>query len=284
MKRLNNWTVNFLGLICFGLLISCVKMPLTESRWVQKSEEEKSFRFYDPKSRIRYDIENDASHIYITMDVMHTGTKLRMLRTGTRISFAPAGKRKSSMAIEFPLVDDSTPIEMDPTEHDMMPRNGSSHELSKLLPKEGYFLSGDSVRIPIPAGIDSDDFLIRMNIDPDGALIYTAKIPLVILNLQEDEFSVGFETGAFNIDDPEYEKQLQSTGAEGLDRSAGFNQNRNMSGGSGLGINQPYGNVGQPGMNNQQMGSVPPRLGQRSALSDPIFFWVRTKLDPSISR
>lgn len=259
-------------------------MPVTESRWVQKNENEKSFRFYDPKSRIRYDIENDASHLYMTLDALHAGTKLRMLRTGTRISFAPAGKRKPLSFLEFPFVDDSTPIEMDPTQHDMMPRNGSAHELSKLLPKEGVFFKGDSIRTPIPAGIESDGFLIRMVIDPSGALVYSAKIPLELLDLPEGEFSIGFETGAFNIDDPEYERQLQSTGAEGLDRSAAFNQNRNMTGNPGMGMNQPYGNIGQPGMNNQMRGSAPPRLGQRSALSDPIFFWVRTKLDHSISR
>ena len=271
--------------ILFGLLLSgCAKMPITESRWVQKNEGEKSFRFYDSKSRIRYDIENDATHLFITMDVLHTGTKLRMLRTGTRISIAPVGKRKPFSMIEFSFVDDNTPIEMDPTRHDMMPRNGSAHELSKLLPKEGVFLKGDSVRIPIPAGIESDGFLIRMVIDPAGALLYSAKIPLELLELPDGEFSIGFETGAFNIDDPEYEKQLQSTGAEGLDRSAAFGQNRNMTGNPGMGMNQPYGNIGQPGMNNQMRGSAPPRLGQRSALSDPIFFWVRTKLDPSISR
>jgi hypothetical protein len=283
--RLNNSVKSScLGLILVSFLIGCAKMPLTESRWVQKNVEGKSFRFYDPKSRIRYDIENDASHLYVSLDVLHTGTKLQMLRTGTRISFAPTGKRKSNIRLEFPMVDDRTPIEMDPTEHNMMPRDGSTHELSKLLPKEGFLLKGDSIRIPIPASIESDDFLIRMTIDPSGALIYTAKIPLIQLDLPEGEFSIGFETGAFDIDDPEYERQLQSTGAEGLDRSAAFNQNGNMSGNPGMGMNQPYGNVGQPGMNNQPNRTAPPRLGQRSALSDPIYFWVRTKLDPSVSR
>jgi hypothetical protein len=266
------------------LLSACARMPLAESKWVLKNNSETPFRFYDPKSKIRYNVENDASHIYLSMDVLDAGTKLRILRTGTRISFAPAGKRKAICTLEFPLVEDNTSIEMDPSEHDIMPRNGSAHELKKLLPKEGFFFKGDSVRLPLLAGLESDEFLISMDVDPSGALLYKAKIPLDKIDLPEGEFTIGIETGAFNIDDPEYEKQLQSTGAEGLDRSAGFNQNRNMSGGSGLGINQPYGNVGQPGMNNQQMGSVPPRLGQRSALSDPIFFWVRTKLDPSISR
>lgn len=259
-------------------------MPLTKSQWIQKNKSEKSFRFYNPKSRIRYDIENDASHLYVTLDVLHTGTKLQMLRTGTRISFALAGKRKSNIKLEFPMVDENTPIEMNPADYDMMPRNGSAHELRKLLPKEGFFLKNDTIHIPIPSRVDSDGFHIKMTIDPVGALIYTAKIPLIQLDLPEGEFSIGFETGAFNIDDPEYERQLQSTGAEGLDRSAAFNQNGNMSGNPGMAMNQPYGNVGQIGMNNQPNRTAPPRLGQRSALSDPIYFWVRTKLDSSISR
>jgi hypothetical protein len=272
--------------VSFLFLSGCVQMPLAESKWVLKNNSETPFRFYDSKSKIRYNLENDASHLYLSMDVLDAGTKLRILRTGTRISFAPAGKRKALCKLEFPLVKDNTPIEMDPSQHDMMPRNGSAYELKKLLPKEGFFFKGDSIRIPLLAGLESDEFLISMDVDPSGALLYKVKIPLDKIDLPEGEFTIGIETGAFNIDDPEYERQLQSTGAEGLDRSAAFNQNRNMSGnpGMGIGMNQPYGNVGQPGMNNQPNRTAPPRLGQRSALSDPIYFWVRTKLEPPVSR
>ncbi len=266
------------------ILSSCARMPLTESRWIVKNKTESPFRFYDPKSKIRYDIENDETHLYVTMDVFDAGTKLRMLRTGTRISLASSGKRKAICTVEFPLVEDNTPIDMDPGQYEMTPRDGSPHELKKLLPKEGYFFKGDSVRIPLFSTIESEGFLVSMEIDPSGALLYSAQLPLAKLDLPTGEFTIGFETGAFNIDDPEYERQLQSTGAEGLDRSASFSQSRTGNNATGLGMNQPYGNVGQPGMTTDPYRNAPPRLGVRSSLADPIFFWIRTRLDPSISR
>ena len=268
-------------LICFSLLTGCVSVPKCQSNWVSKNTSESSYRFYDPKSKIRYNLENDSTHFFIILDVMDVGTKLRILRTGSRLNFSMAGKKKPQAQLEFPFLDPETPIAMDASQQHMMPRDGSAHELRKILPKQGLFYETDSVNIPLISGVETQSIFVEMEIDNSGVLIYKVQVPLDELVELGTSFNFGFETGAFKIDDPEYERQMQETGAEGLDRTAGFSQNRTMNPGSPMGTNQPYGNVYQPGMGNDPHRAAPPRLGVRSALSDPISFWVQVDLSSS---
>ena len=212
---------------------------------------------------------------------MDVGTKLRILRTGSRLNFSRAGKKKPEAQLEFPFLDSETPIAMDASQQHMTPRDGSAHELRKILPKQGQFYKTDSVNISLISGVETESLFVEMDIDDSGVLIYKVQIPLHQVEELGNSFNLGFETGAFKIDDPEYERQMQQTGAEGLDRSAGFSQNRTMNPSSPMGMNQPYGNVYQPGMGNDPYRAAPPRLGVRSALSDPISFWVQVDLSPS---
>lgn len=265
-------------LICSSFLVGCVSVPKCQSNWAQADLVDTSYRFYDPKSKIRYNIKNDSNHLFIVMDVMDVGTKLRILRTGSRLNFAASSKKKAVAELEFPIVDTETSIAMEASQQHLMPRNGSAHELSKILPKQGQFFKADSVNIPLIAGVETESIFIEMDVDNSGVLIYNIRIPLDQIRELGNSFNVGFETGAFKIDDPEYERQMQSTGAEGLDRSAGFSQNRGRNPNMPMGGNQPYGDIYQPGMGNDPYRAAPPRLGVRSALSDPIKFWVQVDL------
>lgn len=255
--------------------IGCKTVETKESRWFEAAKKEKAFRFYDPKSKVRYDVRNDSVNLYVKLDVIDARTRMRILRTGAKLTFGETGKNKVYSDLEFPLVDLNTPAEMDQSDIVRIPRDNSSHELSKLLPKEGVFISAEH-EFPILPDIEQKGFLLNMVIDDQGALVYNAVVPLKFLNLPGDVFQLAFETGAFDIDNADFNNDLTRTGAEGLDRSATFGNNRDM----GSNPNQMGMNPGIPGQGMQQdpYRNQIPAVNMRSELGDPIGFKAMIKL------
>lgn len=266
----------FLLLLAVLFVPGCKTVPVQTSKWSTSVKPDEPFRFFDPKSKVRYDIRNDSTNLYVRLDVIDPKTRMRILRTGCGLTFGTSSKEKQAGKLEFPLVEMNTPVEMDQTDITRIPRDNSAHELRKLLPKEGIFYSPDH-NFPILPDIEQKGFLLNMVIDKQGALVYNATIPLKFLNLTTSEFNFEFQTGAFDVDNADFNNDLSRTGAEGLDRSATFGNNRDMdSDPSQMGMNP--GIPGQGGFQQDPYRTPTPTVNLRSELGDAIEFKVKIKL------
>ena len=74
LRMKSTWSIVFL--LAF-LLVSCKGVQTLSSKWATESEEPTSFRFYDPKSKVRYDVRNDSANLYVKLDVIDPKTRFK---------------------------------------------------------------------------------------------------------------------------------------------------------------------------------------------------------------
>lgn len=61
-----------------------------------------SFRYFDSKTRIRYNISNDSNYIYFCFQPVDEFVKSQILRAGMQIEFSPKVKPKRTAIIKYP--------------------------------------------------------------------------------------------------------------------------------------------------------------------------------------
>jgi hypothetical protein len=68
-------------------------------------------------SKIRYNVTNDSTHLYLKMDVTDRLTIMKILQTGMRVFLGADGKKKERNELQFPIYVDKYEL----TEQDMNP-------------------------------------------------------------------------------------------------------------------------------------------------------------------
>jgi hypothetical protein len=253
------------------ILVAGCSRQMLQSNWHGTQKADGSFRFYHPDSKIRYNITNDSTHVYLTMDVTDRLTMMKILRAGMRIFLGDAGKKKERNELQFPIYIDKYEL----TESDLHPAMhpiDRAGELEKLLPNEGYLKYMGKATSVFPGVPLENGLQVSMKLDKDRALVYEAVIPLALLGREKDNAPVvlGIETGSFKL--PEGEIIQQSDITSGQQLTAG---DRAMGRGVGMGMD-PY------GMNTPQ-GSANIGLNQRTlarynVIEEPVRFWVTVQL------
>ena len=67
---------------------------------------------FDAKARVAYATSNDKENLYITMEAGDEMTQLKILKQGMTVSIDTGGNKDASFHINFPLPNDSEPIDL----------------------------------------------------------------------------------------------------------------------------------------------------------------------------
>ena len=242
---------------------------LYESNWRKPEAETKNFRFYDPESKIRYNVENDSTDLYFSFDVMDQLTIQKILTTGLRLFVDGSAKNKQRNEVQFPIYSDKVPIselEEYGTQYDQSIQLGKQR-LDQMIPADGY-LKVDGKTTSIFNMVESDGVRVSLQFDETRSLVYSVKIPLKMIQNESEIISIGIETGGYETpqNDPALSQADVTQANQGV--TAG---DRAMGRG-----NDPYG-INTPG------GSTAAGMAMRSSTSynkfaEPIRFWAKVKL------
>ena len=67
---------------------------------------------YDNKGKIAYATSNDGTYLYITMQTGDELTEMKMLKAGMTVSIDTGGKKSASFAINYPLQNDNSELDL----------------------------------------------------------------------------------------------------------------------------------------------------------------------------
>lgn len=264
--------------ICLSLLaafiLSGCSNKLFESNWKTPEAESTAFRFYEPDSKIRYNIENDSNNLYFSFDVMDQLTVQKILTTGLRVFVDGTAKNKQKNEIQFPIYSDKVPIsELQEygTQYDQSMHLGKQ-TLDQMIPADGYLkLEGETSSIFNHS--ESKGILVSLQFDDSRSLVYSVKIPLKYFRDESDIVSIGVETGGYEMPQQDVinpngsvvNPNQPTAGDRAMGRGAG-----GLGGMNGQGLNTP-GQSTAAGMALRNSTSY-------NKFAEPIRFWVKIKL------
>ena len=260
-----------LCLIIISMAAGCSQETF-QSKWHAPKADDGTFRFYHADSRIRYNVSNDSTHLYLKMDVTDKLTMMKILQTGLRIFLGAEGKKKERNEIQFPIYVDKYELTKDDMNPAMTPLERSG-QLERLLPTEGYRKFNGSVVQVFNGAPLADGTQVLIRFDTDRALVYEAVIPLALLNPSDGQVAIGIETGAFKLPSGEVIQQTDITSQQQLTSG-----DRAMGRGQGL---DPFSANNPNGMNptsSANMGMNQRALTRYNVVEDPVRFWVNVQL------
>lgn len=257
-------------LLLLALLGSGCSKTTLESKWHAPKADEVAFRFFHPESKIRYNVRNDSTHLYLTMDVADRLTMMKILQTGLRVFLGADGKKKERNELQFPIYVDKyelTESDLDPGQYALDMVGGRAHRLEQMLPTEGYLKVNGNVVSVFNGHPLADGTRVTMRLDSDRALFYEAIIPLNLLGGMNAPVALGIETGAFKLPSADAIQETDISQAQQL--TAG---DRAM----GRGTTDPYGMSSPTGSAN--MGTAQRTMTRVNVMEEPVRFWVRVNL------
>ncbi|MFM2225787.1 MAG: hypothetical protein RJA07_1989 [Bacteroidota bacterium] len=141
------------------------------------------FRYYDSKTKTRYDIRNDDSLMYIILETNSKATQMRIIKNGIRFYVSPLPIKNESRFVQYPAPnsDENKDENKQKGEHN---RGGSGYQsrIMANISKVGLWNDGTSSQTFL-AGIDKVGFVFQLNYDKDGYFHYEigiAKNKLII--------------------------------------------------------------------------------------------------------
>ena len=259
---------NAILIVVLLLLLYACSNKLFQSNWKSSSEPTTSFRFYEPDSKIRYNLENDSNYLYFSFDVIDQLTIQKILTTGMRVFLDGSAKNKQRREIQFPIFSDKVPIEELEeygNEYDQSIQLGKER-LDQMIPTDGYLkIDGQTTQLFNLA--ETNGVQVAMSFDDSRSLVYRLRVPLSLINADSDVISIGVETGGYEMP---AQPQADPNGSVA-------NPNQPTAGDRAMGRgNDPYG-INTPG------GSTAAGMAMRSTtaynkFAEPIRFWVKLKL------
>lgn len=263
--------------LTFGLIWTGCSNKLFESNWKSPEVESSAFRFYDPDSKIRYNIENDSTHLYFSFDVMDQLTIQKILTTGLRVFVDGTAKNKQKNEVQFPIYSDKVPIsELQEygTQYDQSMQLGKQ-TLDQMIPADGYLKIGEETS-SIFNHAETKGVLINLQFDDSRSLVYRAKIPLKYFKDESDVVSVGIETGGYEMPQQDVINPNGSVVNPNQPTAGDRAMGRGM-GMAGPGMNQGLGTPGQ----STAAGMALRNSTSYNQFAEPIRFWVKVKLSNS---
>ena len=263
-------------LLCITAMLSSCSNKIFESNWKVPEKETSSFRFYDADSKIRYNVENDSTHLYFSFDVMDQLTIQKILTTGLRVFIDPEAKNKEKHEIQFPIYSDKVPIsELQEygNRYDQSMQLGKQ-TLDQMIPTDGYLKINGKAE-SLFNFVENKGVQVILQFDETRSLVYRLKIPLKLVEAEDDVLSLGIETGGYempqqDVADPNASVVNPNQMTAG-DRAMG----RGMGGMGGPGMNQGLGTPGQSTAAGQAMRTST----SYNKFAEPIRFWVKVKLE-----
>lgn len=249
------------------VVLSACSNKLFESNWKKPESETSAFRFYEPESKIRYNIENDEKNLYFSFDVLDQLTIQKILTTGLRVFVDPTAKNKQKNEIQLPIYSDKVPIsELDQygTEYDQSMTIGKQR-LDEMIPTDGY-LKWNGETTQIFNRVETKGITVKLEFDKTKSLVYHATIPLSMVAAESNMISIGLETGGYEL--PQDQSNPQGDVTQSNQLTAG---DRAMGRG-----NDPYG-INTPG-GSSAAGMAMRQSTAYNKFADPIRFWVKVKL------
>ncbi|MDA3912010.1 MAG: hypothetical protein PF448_11710 [Bacteroidales bacterium] len=258
------------GLAMLLLIAACKPLPLRHSRYVTNEAEIKTvsneipFSYYHPDSKIRYDVYNTETDLFLRFDVSDELNLRKIFSYGLEIYIDTLGKRKKTEGFIYPT---ATSFQQNsvipPVTGPKLPDKTSINELQKRI---------NPVLILIHANEEAHDNIfskdskidILMRLSEDGNLSYQAKIPLSEFGLEnyKEAFTMAILTG----DIPENDEDMQQ------------DQNVNMQNQNNP--NSYYGgnNMYQPGYQNRP--GSPQQTSQNNYRKEfePLSLWFKVQL------
>ncbi len=140
---------------------------------------------FDAKAEIAYATSNDKENLYITMETGDEMTQMKILKQGMIVSIDTSGGKNADFHINFPLPNDSDPIDLPQGAHKQDPGAMQTKQLDVKLSKsakdanqfslEGFINcnGGYMVSQNIPCGIK-----VIARIDEYKELVWEAVVPL----------------------------------------------------------------------------------------------------------
>ncbi len=191
------------------------------------------FRFYDSKTKIRYDFRNDDSLLYIIMETNNRPSQMRMFRNGVKIYLSASPKKDETRFVQYPMP--SNEAEHHQQDGEINHQGGGGHHHVGGDPSHNLAGIGklatwneNGKQQTFLAGIDKVGFTYDLNYDKDGYFHYEIQIAKSKLKMNVDTTTiVGINIPTLEIP--------QSGGGSGMS-GGGMNRGGGMSSGGRGGI------------------------------------------------
>ena len=288
-----------LSVICIGIILffsTCTTTTALKSNWQSKpvsidgnaAEWFIPLRFYDPETKLNYNITNDNENIYICLRIVDELVQAKVVRNGINIWLDTAAKKNKACGILFPVPDKNTD---DNTGFGGTGAQGSK-QIANLDNIKRRFLqtanqmqvTGFKVGTPDFLAATSNEYGINVSInwDVNSILIYEASIPFKTfykpkLMAKDSTKNIDISITIQGFPAPEKKDDGSNTA------------NNSMAGASG-GMGGANGGMGGRGMSGQQQGMNAGMNGgntrnlriSSSAETNPLYetksFWVKMRL------
>lgn len=173
----SNGRISIFVLLLAVIFTSCAKLPVYQSQW-EGTQGETLQAGYDKESRLRWQISNDATHLYIKLDTDNRMTIMKMIRNGLKIYLDTTGRKKDQTYVGYPV---SNGMKM--SKEDMKNTGvsrGNRRDVSNMLqlvpPNAEFFQSGSLESFNFK--LERSDFNFSLAANDGGRLNYEAWIPL----------------------------------------------------------------------------------------------------------
>jgi hypothetical protein len=270
MNKLKMNSKLYAGLAMLMLISACKPLPLRTSRYVADETEIKAkaseipFSYYHPDSKIRYDVYNTETDLFLRFDVSDELSLRKIFSYGLEIYIDTLGKRKKNEGFIYPTAASFQDKNVIPQLDEVnLPNNRNINDLQKQInPVLVVIHDNEEIHDNIFSKESKVHILMRMS--EDGNLSYHARIPLAEFGLEnyKDEFTIAILTG----DMPEDEDEMQQ------------DQNVNMQNQNNP--NSYYGgnNMYQPGYQNRPGNQQQTHQSNYRKEFEPVSLWFKVQL------
>lgn len=270
MSKLKMNSKLYAGLAMLVLISACKPLPLRTSRYVADETEIKAkaseipFSYYHPDSKIRYDVYNTETDLFLRFDVSDELSLRKIFSYGLEIYIDTLGKRKKTEGFIYPTAAAYKQNSViPPVTGPNLPDKTSINELQKRI-SPVLVLIHDNEETHDNIFSKDSKINILMRLSDDGNLFYEAKIPLAEFGLEnyKDEFTMAILTG----DMPEDEDEMQQ------DQNVNMQNQNNPN--NYYGGNNRY----QPGYQNRPGSPQQSQQNNYRKEWEPVSLWFKVQL------
>ncbi len=269
----------FLVSVVAVLFASCgaEKPIVTYSQQITKTNaNDLMFRFYDSKTKIRYDFRNDDSLLYIIMETNNRPSQMRMFRNGVKIYLSALPKKDETRFVQYPIPSNEAEHHSEDGENNHQGGGGhhrgggdQSHNLASIGKLATWNENGQSQTFLV--GIDKVGFGYDLNYDKDGYFHYEIQIAKSKLKMNVDTTTV------IGINIPTLEIPQSGGGGGGRGGSGGMGGG-GMSRGGGMGGGGGMGRGGMGGGSGMRGGGGRTYDSSMEGADEKINWWFQLKV------
>lgn len=132
------------------------------------------FRYFDPKTKIRYNLSNDSNYLYLCFQPVDDYLQAQIIRSGMQIFFSHSIKPKRKASLKYPFPLDESTRENDINVDDSFEAYFKSFQLfNNKFVSEGFDSANGNLPIYNETGIQ-----VNFDQEPNKLVCYELRIPL----------------------------------------------------------------------------------------------------------